>query len=332
MKRIVLFLASLAAFPVLAQTPVSPTPNCVISATFTAAGRSPAYNNLVPVGAIGTGCTTWTLTYASTGFSVVSIELDEAPDSSGAPGTWTVFPSTLSGVLPLTATTFGQVTAFKFYPWVSINVNTATGTGTITATAYGWRPGPTSDANSTQTVVAGTSTPADATSNTAVPGFQNYGLLFNGTTWDRTRSASLAVYPAATTLTARNAIGANIIEKGSRWAVISNPAVSTQATASLAAEAAVRHVADCVSFSGGSTTAPALTALTINLRDGATGAGTIIWTHEVIVGAATGQNVPSFTACGLNLVGTTNTAMTLEYSALLTNLIESVSISGFNVN
>jgi hypothetical protein len=34
----------------------------------------------------------------------------------------------------------------------------------------------------------------------------------------------------------------------------------------------------------------------------------------------------------LNLVGTTNTAMTLEFQALLTNLIESVSISGYNVN
>jgi hypothetical protein len=90
-------------------------------------------------------------------------------------------------------------------------------------------------------------------------------------------------------------------------------------------------VADCISFSAGSTTAPALTALTVNLRDGATGAGTIIWTHEVIVANATGQNVPPFSTCGLMLPGTTNTAMTLEFSALLTNLIQAVSISGLNI-
>ncbi len=110
-----------------------------------------------------------------------------------------------------------------------------------------------------------------------------------------------------------------------------NPAASSQATASIANEATVRHVADCIGFSAGSTSAPSLTALTVNLRDGATGAGTIIWTTEVVVSAATGQNVAPINVCGLNLAGTTNTAMTFEFSASLTNLIESASVSGFNV-
>lgn len=145
-------------------------------------------------------------------------------------------------------------------------------------------------------------------------------------------AVTLANSPTSQTLTARNLFGGIVTEKSSRWAVFSQPAVSTQATASIAAEAGVRHVADCVSFSGGSTTAPALTLLTVNLRDGATGAGTVLWTHSVVVTAAVGQNVAPFTACGLNLVGTTNTAMTLEFSALLTNLFEAASISGYNVN
>jgi hypothetical protein len=68
------------------------------------------------------------------------------------------------------------------------------------------------------------------------------------------------------------------------------------------------------------------------VRDGATGAGTVIWTYQTAISAVTGQNVAPFSVCGLNLVGTTNTAMTLEFQALLTNLIESVSISGYNVN
>jgi hypothetical protein len=116
-----------------------------------------------------------------------------------------------------------------------------------------------------------------------------------------------------------------------RLQVRSNPAVSNQATASAAAVAGVRHVADCVSFSAGSTTAPALTALTVNLRDGATGAGTVIWSQQVIIPAATGQNVVPFSLCGLNLRGTANTAMTLEFSALLTNLIESVSLTYYEL-
>jgi hypothetical protein len=144
-------------------------------------------------------------------------------------------------------------------------------------------------------------------------------------------AVSLAAFPVSTTTTARNTGGALMAEKSSRWTVVSAPAVSTLASASLAAEASVRHVADCVIFSGGSTTAPALTNLTINLRDGATGAGTVIASWNVTVSNTTGQNVAPFSACGLNLVGTTNTAMTLEYSSLLLNLFESVTLTGYNV-
>ena len=145
------------------------------------------------------------------------------------------------------------------------------------------------------------------------------------------RALSLAnTYPAAGTVFP--SLGAQIAEKGPRWSAVSNPAVSTQATASKAAVAAMRHVADCISFSAGSTTAiGAAGFLTINLRDGATGAGTVIWTHEIALAAAAGQNVPPFGLCGLNLAGTTNTAMTFEFSALTTNLIESVSISGYDI-
>lgn len=170
------------------------------------------------------------------------------------------------------------------------------------------------------------------TANATAAPLQVAPKLYNGSTFSRAYAVSLANFTVATTLTSRNEAGAQLVEKGSRWSVVSTPAVSTKASASIAAEASVRHVADCVSFSGGSTTAPALTLLTIQIRDGATGAGTIIWSHTVIVTAAAVQNVSPFTECGLNLVGTTNTAMTAEWSALLTNLFEDISISGFNVN
>jgi hypothetical protein len=146
-----------------------------------------------------------------------------------------------------------------------------------------------------------------------------YGAASGATNGNYMRAATLSTMTPATTTTARNAIGAQLSEKGSRWSVISNPAAGSQATASIAAEASVRHVVDCIAFSAASTTAPVLTALTVNVRDGATGAGTIIWTNQVVIPAGTGQNVAPMNFCGLNLVGTTNTAMTLEFSASLAN-------------
>jgi hypothetical protein len=123
-----------------------------------------------------------------------------------------------------------------------------------------------------------------------------------------------------------------IVEKGPRWTGLHTPAVSLKATASKAAGAAgVRHAADCISFSGGATTAPIATELTVDLRDGATGAGAIIWQARVVVPASAGYTIPVFERCGLNLVGSAATAMTLEWSALLTNLFQNVALSGYDV-
>lgn len=125
--------------------------------------------------------------------------------------------------------------------------------------------------------------------------------------------------------------GVPLAEKGARWSVVSAPAVSVQASASKAVGAAgVRHVADCVTISAGASTAPAATQLTINLRDGATGAGTIIWSTE-ITAAATATNHGNVAFCGLNLIGTAATAMTLEFAALLTNEFESATLTGYDV-
>lgn len=155
---------------------------------------------------------------------------------------------------------------------------------------------------------------------------------YNGTSLDTQRNASLANYTVATTLISRNAIGAQITERGSRWSVIHNPAAGSQATASIAAEALVRHVVDKVCFAAGSIAAPAATSLQVNIRDGATGAGSIIGVFEVAIPAAAGNNQPPFCTGELNLVGTTNTAMTAEFNAGLANLKESITIVGFNVN
>ena len=157
---------------------------------------------------------------------------------------------------------------------------------------------------------------------------------YNGTTWDRLRTASLTNFPTAVTTTARNSIGASTTEKGSRWSIVSAPAAGTVSSASIAAEASVRHVVDCVSFSATASAAITTNSLTVVVRDGATGAGTVIWQWVVNpVNAGTGaQSVQPHSLCGLNLTGTTNTAMTAEFSAGVANVSEAVSVSGFNVN
>lgn len=172
---------------------------------------------------------------------------------------------------------------------------------------------------------------SDTAGNPTAPLVGEAGMVWDTTQWSRHKGTALATFPTAVTLTSRNIVGGAVTEHSSRWSVVSTPAVSTLATASIAAEGSVRHVADCVAFSAASTTAPALTALTVNLRDGATAAGTVIWSYTLAAPNSTGQNIGPYTVCGLNLVGTTNTAMTAEFSSLLTNLVESVSLSGYNV-
>jgi hypothetical protein len=120
-------------------------------------------------------------------------------------------------------------------------------------------------------------------------------------------------------------------ERGPRWSTTNNPAAGTQASASRAAGGpSVRHVADCVTASATASTAPAATNLGLNLRDGASGAGTIIWLTQ-IAAAATAATHAIVTICGLNLIGTANTAMTLEFSAGLTNEFEAVTLTGYDV-
>ncbi len=82
----------------------------------------------------------------------------------------------------------------------------------------------------------------------------------------------------------------------SSFSIISNPAAGSQATISQAAGGVgVRNVATQVCFAAGSIAAVgAVTALTVNLRDGATGAGTIKWTQQIVISTTPGQNAGPF--------------------------------------
>lgn len=91
------------------------------------------------------------------------------------------------------------------------------------------------------------------------------------------------------------------------WAVNHAPVAATQATISRIAAAGLRHFCRSVSIVISAVAAQA--AIVINLRDGATGAGTILksWTVALPVGGIAVINLS-----GLNIPGTANTAMTLE--------------------
>ena len=174
--------------------------------------------------------------------------------------------------------------------------------------------------------ISGSTTPADSFTNptTAILD-SSLTALWNGSAWDRSRAASATSFSSATSL------GANISERGGRWSAFSNPANGVVATASKAAGVgAVRHVADCISYTASGIAAPAATVLVINLRDGGSGSGNILWSKQIVAPATVGVHADA-NFCGLNLMGSAATPMTLEFSIPLANEMESVALTGYDV-
>lgn len=145
---------------------------------------------------------------------------------------------------------------------------------------------------------------ADALAITGVLADAQMG--WNGTAYDRVRTAS------ATNNTATTSLGIQQVTPASTWSVINTQAGAVQATASKAAGGGtVRHVATSVTVCRGDTAvaAPAL----VHLRDGASGAGTII--RSWVIGVSTTNESKCENVPGINMTGTANTAMTIEFAA-----------------
>jgi len=153
--------------------------------------------------------------------------------------------------------------------------------------------------------------------------------VFNGTAWDRFRSGSAAVLSGATSL------GAGLVSDPGQWSINHVPAAATQATITRAAGGAgVRHV--CCSIDA-ALVLPATAnqaAITLNLRDGATGAGTILWSRRFGIGAANAADAQQeVSLSGLKIFGTANTAMTLEFSAAgAATTLQSVALTGHDAS
>lgn len=127
-------------------------------------------------------------------------------------------------------------------------------------------------------------------------------------------------------------VGALVTKTPYSWAIVHTPAVNTAATISKAAGAAgLKHVCNAISatFVAG-TSAPTAVVVSVALRDGATGAGTILWQANMALPATAGATANPILLTDLCIQGTAATAMTLEFSAAGgANTFENVSLVGY---
>jgi hypothetical protein len=134
-------------------------------------------------------------------------------------------------------------------------------------------------------------------------------------------------------LSGKDGTGSALVTPPGQWAVSHVPGATAQATIAKAAVAGTRHVCTAIIVTLTATgSAPAAAVLGWTLRDGATGAGTILLAGRIAIEAVAGYNVPPVLLSGLNIVGSVNTAMTLEFdSGAGNNTTEAVAMAGYDV-
>lgn len=123
--------------------------------------------------------------------------------------------------------------------------------------------------------------------------------------------------------------GLRVVRQPDEWAVNHLPAAATKATISKAAGAAgTKHVCTAISVTT-STVGTAQTVISVALRDGATGAGTVLLAKQIILPVNTTWN---WDLSGLNIVGSDATAMTIEFSAAgVADSVQSVAMAGYDI-
>ena len=149
--------------------------------------------------------------------------------------------------------------------------------------------------------------------------------LFDGATFRRAVSGSVTTLTAVTSQVNPPLSVAPL----STWSITHTPGAATQATATKAASTGVRHVATnitaCLAVGG-----TAQTPIVANLRDGASGAGTVVrsWAFSAPVN---GTSV-CVTQSDLSIIGTAGVAMTIEFTgAGVAASQETVSMSGYSL-
>lgn len=118
----------------------------------------------------------------------------------------------------------------------------------------------------------------------------------------------------------------NIVTQRHEWSINHIPATNLQATITRAANALGRHIITSITATlSGASAAGAVKS--IFLRDGVSGAGPIIWSATVLNLAGDSKAI---SLTNLNIQGSKNTAMTLEFNAAGgTGTFESVALTGY---
>ena len=172
------------------------------------------------------------------------------------------------------------------------------------------------------------------TTGTGVAGSAN--LVWDGTNYQRVKGVTLSgntyQQDSLGTALAGEDLPNNILRvggKGGGWSITHAPTVGTQATISQASGGVgVKNVCRAISFGiANDATGPTATILTVNLRDGASGAGTILHTWTLFAPTTVGYNF-NVSLPGLWIEGSSATAMTLEFVAGLAHTLEYVNIDG----
>lgn len=120
---------------------------------------------------------------------------------------------------------------------------------------------------------------------------------------------------------------AQMVANPGEWAITSAPAANTVASTTKGAGAgSERHVLRSINASI-SAVAEIAAPLTVVVRDGAAGVGTIIWQEKLMQVVGRSDRV---SLSGLNIIGSRNTAMTVEFTSApgATNF-ETISCTGY---
>lgn len=141
------------------------------------------------------------------------------------------------------------------------------------------------------------------------------GIGFDGTLYQRLQTQSSANATSAAGNAGTTLLGPLIVTNPAGWSSAVQAASASQCSASIAASSTTRHCATGVEVCVSATAAQ--TQLFANLRDGATGAGTVVWNGIMAGTTGTSGCVVHEFAAG-PICGTINTAMTLELSAATT--------------
>ena len=140
-----------------------------------------------------------------------------------------------------------------------------------------------------------------------------------------------AATASAANLAAYSSSGAGLVSLPGQWVVTNNPAAGTRASVTRAAGAAgVRHVlTGIIIVLSASTALAAINTVTINVLDGISNSGVILFAVQVTLTATTllPTTIP---IPPLNVPGSAATAMTVEGTASVGNLMESLTMIGYD--